>query len=147
MAAMNKKHWTMANTMAEDLRQELREAVRLHHCEHDHDFNTQVSAIIEDLGTMAEKYKDMLQALYAEPTISDEQVSKTVHALLEQLPAGYYQLASFTKTVDGYMLQIDHTIIYRDATAEEAIKHTTHYVEERKKSPTLPIGVIYGVYD
>jgi hypothetical protein len=144
--AINKKHRELAATIDDDLRKEVREAVRLQRCEQDHDFNALVKSIIGDLEVMATKYKSLLESLYAAPTISDEEVNATIQALLKQLPAGYPP-ASFTKTAEGYMLQIDHTIIYREASGEEAIKHTTHYVEARKDSPTLPVGVIYGIYD
>lgn len=144
--AISKKHREIATTIFDDLRREALEATRLQHCEHDHDFNALVADIIQDVGVMAERYKTLLQSLYAVPPISEDEVHAAIHVLLEQLPAGYPP-ASFTKTAEGYMLHIDQTIIYRDATAEEAIKHTNQYVQARKNSPNLPVGVIYGLYD
>lgn len=77
---------------------------------------------------------------------SEEEVNKTIKALLEQLPASYPPYI-FSKSDRGYWLEIERTIIFRRASAEEAIKHTKNYVEARKASPNLPIGVIYGIYD
>jgi hypothetical protein len=78
--------------------------------------------------------------------VAEREAVKTVHDLLKKLPAKYPP-AQFEKTVSGYMLQIDRTIIFQKASAEDAIKHTTNYVEAREGHPDLPIGVIYGLYD
>lgn len=42
---------------------------------------------------------------------------------------------------------IDRTIIFQRASGEDAIKHTQNYVDARKRTPGLPVGVIYGIYD
>jgi hypothetical protein len=136
----------IAAIVKEDARRGVMEAARLERCEHDHDFDALLRSIIDDCAILAEKYKGLLQSLYAAPPMSEDEVNAAIHALLEQLPAGYPP-ATFQKTTTGYWLTIDRTIIFRDASGEDAIKHTTHYVEARKDSPTLPVGVIYGIYD
>jgi hypothetical protein len=73
-------------------------------------------------------------------------IGEVVTTLLKDLPVGYPP-TTFSKNADGYMLEIDHTIIFQAASAEDAIKHTTNYVEAREKNPDLPTGVIYGIYD
>ena len=82
----------------------------------------------------------------AVPDMSEDEVNKTVHALLEELPTSYPP-AIFSRNANGYWLEIERTIIFRGTSGLDAIKHTKHYVEARKASPTLPIGVIYGIYD
>jgi hypothetical protein len=146
MASITKKHREIAATISDDLRREALEATRLQRCEHDHDFSALVTDIIKDLEVMAARYKDLLQSLYAVPTISEEGVNAAIHGLLKELPADYPP-ATFRKDAEGYWLEIDRTIIFREATGEEAIQHTANYVEARKNSPTLPVGVIYGIYD
>lgn len=74
------------------------------------------------------------------------ETTKTLEALLQKLPANYPP-AQLTYSIDGYMLMIDHTIIYQNASPEEAVKHTTNYVQAREGHPDLPVGVIYGIYD
>jgi hypothetical protein len=70
----------------------------------------------------------------------------TIQALLKQLPTSYPP-TKFEETPTGYALSIDHTVIFRDASAEDALKHTRNYVEAREGHPDLPVGVIYGIYD
>lgn len=146
MASITKKRREMAATIRDDLRREALEAVRLERIEHDQDFDAQVHSIIADLERLSEKYKNLLQSLYAAPVISEAEVNEAIHALLAQLPANYPP-ATFSKDDAGYQLQIDHTIIFQGADAEEAIQETTDYVQARKNSPTLPVGVIHGIYD
>jgi hypothetical protein len=90
---------------------------------------------------MLENFRSIQSAWAAE-----REAVKTVHGLLKKLPANYPP-AQFEKTAYGYMLQIDRTIIFQKASAEDAVKHTTNYVEAREGHPDLPIGVIYGLYD
>ena len=78
--------------------------------------------------------------------LSETEVKEAIHALLEQLPKSYPPFI-FSRNEKGYWLEIERTIIFRGASGEDAIKHTTHYVQARKDSPSLPIGVIYGIYD
>jgi hypothetical protein len=146
MALIHEKYRAVAATLSEGLRRELQEAIRLQRCEHDHDFSALATTIIEDLETLTEKYKSLLQSLYAAPTISETEVNAAIQVLLKQLPANYPP-ATFKSTTTGYWLEIDHTIIFRDASGEDAIKHTQNYVNAREGHPDLPIGVIYGIYD
>jgi hypothetical protein len=74
------------------------------------------------------------------------EVENKIAALLKELPA-HYPEPKFTKEERGYVLEIDRTLIFNGVSAEDAIKHTRHYVEARKESSDLPIGVIYGIYD
>lgn len=78
--------------------------------------------------------------------MNDDEVREVIEALLKRLPVGY-PVAKLSKDENGYMLTVAYTIIFRGALSEEAIRHTTHYVKAREKSPTLPVGVIYGLYD
>lgn len=78
--------------------------------------------------------------------IEPVEVENTIAALLKELPPNYPE-AKFTKEPDGYQLMIGYTMIFRAASGSDAIKHLKNYVEVRKDSPTLPIGVIYGIYD
>jgi hypothetical protein len=78
--------------------------------------------------------------------MNEAEVNATIQDLLKKLPAGYPP-ANFSKTEAGYMLKIEHTIIFRGVSSADAIKHTKNYVEARMEHPTLPIGVIYGIYD
>lgn len=88
-----------------------------------------------------------LNAAYWEnEAIREAEVTATINTLLEKLPEGYPP-AQFSKGTTGYMLMIEHTIIFQGATAEEAIRHTTNYIEAREGHPNLPVGVIYGIYD
>ena len=80
------------------------------------------------------------------PVMSEEEVTETIQALLEKLPEGY-PVAKFSKETGGYWLLIGGTIIYRDVTGQEAIADTANYVIARKGHPTLPTGVIRGIYD
>lgn len=83
----------------------------------------------------------------AEKAVLDQvETEKAILALLKELPA-HYPEPKFTKEERGYVLEIDRTLIFNGVPEEEALKDTRHYVEARKKSPTLPIGVIYGIYD
>jgi hypothetical protein len=66
--------------------------------------------------------------------------------LLKRLPANYPP-AKLTEVDGKFTLTIDSTAIFRDASSEDAIKHTTNYVEAREQNPNLPVGVIYGRYD
>jgi hypothetical protein len=77
---------------------------------------------------------------------AEREVVETINAILRRLPAGY-PTGTLTKGPAGYQLTVDHTTIFRDASAEDAIKHTTNYIEAREKHPDLPVGVIYGLYD
>lgn len=126
------------------LRREQMEAKRLERIEHDHDFTPLVRSIIDDLTSLADRFNTMLQEVA--PPLSETEVTETVTVLLGDLPS-HYPPATFTKTATGYWLDIDHTIIFRDASGEDAIKHTQNYVDARRDSPNLPIGVIYGIYD
>ena len=80
------------------------------------------------------------------PAMSDTEVTETVQALLSRLPENYPK-GEFTKEPDGYRLVVGGTAIFHRASGLEAIKDTANYVVARKNSPTLPIGVIYGIYD
>lgn len=73
-------------------------------------------------------------------------VKQMISTLLERLPAEY-PTANFSRENNGYRLMIDNTIIFQGASSEDAIKHTKNYVEARIEHPTLPVGVIYGIYD
>lgn len=76
----------------------------------------------------------------------EAEVNKTILALLRKLPAGYPE-AMFRKGTMGYHLEIGRTIVFQGASPEDAIKHTTNYVEAREQHPDLPVGVIHGIYD
>jgi len=76
----------------------------------------------------------------------NEDITETIRILLEKLPE-HYPRANFSRTTEGYQLGIASTIIFRAASASDAIKHTRNYVEARQKHPDLPVGVIYGIYD
>ena len=80
------------------------------------------------------------------PKITDEKAVETIQALLKELPA-HYPAANFTKETAGYQLMIGHTMIFKGASSEDAVKHTENYIEARRGYPDLPIGVIYGLYD
>ena len=77
---------------------------------------------------------------------SFKEVKQAIQPLLQRLPKNY-PAALIDRDVLGYSLKIGHTLIFKETTGRDAIKHTTNYVEAREKSPTLPIGVIYGIYD
>jgi hypothetical protein len=78
--------------------------------------------------------------------MSEEEVTETVQALLTRLPENYPP-AKFSKETGGYWLLVGGTIIYRDVTGLDAIADTANYVIARKGHPTLPTGVIRGIYD
>jgi hypothetical protein len=146
MTLVHGKHRKLAAMISNDLRKVSREAGMLQRCEHDYDFKVVANSIIADLTTLAAKYQAQLQELYANPPMSEAEVSAAVHALLDQLPAGYPP-ASFTVTPEGYQLVIDHTVVFREASDEDAIMGTKNYVEARKRNPDLPVGVVNGIYD
>lgn len=79
-------------------------------------------------------------------TMSETEVTETVQALLTRLPENYPK-GEFTKESDGYRLVVGGTAIFHRASGLDAIKDTANYVVARKDSPTLPVGVIYGIYD
>lgn len=81
-----------------------------------------------------------------EQPMDPAEVENAIAALLAQLPA-HYPEAVFSKDKYGYMLTIEHTVIFKAVSGEAAIEETKDYVEARKTSPTLPIGVIHGLYD
>jgi hypothetical protein len=91
------------------------------------------------------KQQRIAEQLLAEKKKLPAESETEINALLEKLPANYPP-ARLTKAA-GYTLEIDHTIIFRDVTLEEAIKHTRNYVDARREHPNMPIGVIYGIYD
>lgn len=80
------------------------------------------------------------------PFMSEEEVTETVQALLTRLPEGY-PAASFTKEPDGYRLTVGGGAIFHRASGLQAIADTANYVVARKGHPTLPTGVIRGIYD
>jgi hypothetical protein len=98
-----------------------------------------------DLAEWIEQHREELST-EGKQAMSEDEVNKTVHALLEELPKSYPPFI-FSRNANGYWLEIERTIIFRGASGEDAIKHTTHYVQARKNNPSLPIGVIYGIYD
>lgn len=90
---------------------------------------------------------DQMLSEYSQKNVAAEsEAVSTIHALLKQLPERYPP-ATFSKEADGYRLEIDCTIIFHGASIDDAVRHTENYVQARKNSPTLPIGVIYGIYD
>ena len=93
--------------------------------------------IAERLNSKAEAEKAVLDQVETE---------KAILALLKELPKNYPE-PKFTREEQGYILEIDRTLIFNGVSLEEALDDTRHYVEARKKSPGLPIGVIYGIYD
>ena len=89
---------------------------------------------------------DMVLQRQKSKNMGETEVHEAIAALLKRLPAGYPE-GTFTKGTKGYQLEIDNTIIFRDAIPEDAITHTKNYVEARERIPGLPVGVIYGIYD
>lgn len=67
---------------------------------------------------------------------------------LARLPQAY-PTAVLTRDTPGnrYMLMVGDTVIFHSIKATDALACVTRYVRERENSPTLPVGVIDGIYD
>lgn len=78
----------------------------------------------------------------------DEKATReTIGGILAKLPERY-QPIEFLRNDQGYLLRIDHYMIFRDKPAREAIKRAQDYVDEHERARwELPTGVVYGIFD
>lgn len=82
----------------------------------------------------------------AVPELAPERVSQAIIELLAKLPAGYissHELA-YNPTTKTYHLVLlpTHTLLFKEASGNEAIERTSRYVAEREQTLGLPVGVI-----
>jgi hypothetical protein len=107
-----------------------------------------VKAAIEQIASELQVQAKEGEQSCVHKTMPSPDTEAAIQDLLAHLPEHYAPVRFEHVPQRGYLLQIDHTIIFQNASGIEALTRTRRYLAERERNGwDLPIGVIDGIYD